>query len=781
MNPTLTFFCGLGLLILFGWYVATDMPARKRWIGTALTAFFTIFCALMVWPPKEKIRLGLDLQGGTSYLLKLGSVTDPETNETREITPAAVEQAVEVIRKRVDEYGVSEPIIAPQGADRILVQIAGVEGEKADEAREQLQKVAKLDFKMVHPDSAGLLAARDAGDGIIPPGWEVLPYRERDTTVGEKPAASQIVVRKKADLSGDLVSRAAAVIEPNGEFGISLEFNQKGAAEFGRLTRESVGQRFAIVLDGEVKSAPVIREPILGGRASITGRFSQKEALNLASVLNNPLSTPVSIEEERSASATLGADSVKSGVYSGLGGLAAVILFVLAYYRFAGVMAVLGLIVNIVLLFGAMSMFNFVLTLPGIAGIILIIGMAVDANVLIYERLREELKAGKSLAASVESAFDKAFSVIFDANVTTLITSAILFWMASGPVKGFAVTLTVGIIASLFCAMIVTRTGFSWALAGGLKNVHLMKLVPDNRHWNFLAKRRIWAIISALLLLSSMAWFGIRGGANFGVDFRGGDLVTLAYEKEVPLADVRASLRDLGVGEAVIQKERTVEREFLSIRSAEGTAEKIEAHLIAKFPEAKFSESKRDTVKAVIGMEFAKKSGLALLLGMLGILVYVTLRFEFSFAIGAVVALIHDVLITLGVFAMSGKELSLVMVGAILTIAGYSINDTIVVYDRIREALRSGRRGTTESIMNEAINETLGRTVLTSGTTFLAVLALFLFGGPVLRDFAFAILIGIVVGTYSSIFIAAPVVLWWSERRGGLRREVRRPDAVSAT
>jgi len=785
MTPTLVFFSGLFVLILFGWYVATDIPNRKRAIGTVLTLILLGFCLAAVWPHVNKvsgkkefnIKKGLDLQGGTSYLLRLISPPDETTGEQRSITPAMVDQAVEVIRKRVDQFGVNEPIITPQGSDRILVQIAGVEGEKADEAREQLRKVARLDFKMVHPESDRIVAEREAGGGLIPPGFEILSMKEERNN---KPVEEKLLVRKKTDLSGKLVSKAAAVIEPTGEFGISLEFNSEGAAQFAKLTKENVGNRFAIVLDGDVKSAPVIREAILGGRASITGRFGQAEALNLASVLNNPLDTPVEIEEERSASATLGEDSIKSGIYAGIGGLALVLVFVLIYYRFSGIVALVGLSANIILLFGAMSLFNFTLTLPGIAGIILIIGMAVDANVLIYERLREELAAGKNLAAAIEGAYNKAFTVIFDANVTTIITSAILFWLASGPVKGFAVTLTVGIIASVFCAMIVTRTTFGWCLGAGLKKVTMSNLIPANRQINFMGRRRLWAGISIGVILFGLVAFAIRGKDNFGVDFRGGDLLTLSYKNPVSESEARKALQEIQLGDVIIQKEKSVDTEFLSIRSPEGTSEKIESQLLQKFPDAGFAESKKDTVKALVGMELAKTSGLALGLGLLGILVYVTLRFEFSFALGAVIALLHDVVITLGVFALFGKEMSLVMVGAILTIAGYSINDTIVVYDRIREDLRAGHGGKIETIMNTAINQTLSRTLLTSGTTFLSVLALFFFGGPVLRDFSFAILIGIVAGTYSSIFIASPFVLWWSGRKGGsLKAEVQ--DAHAAT
>jgi SecD/SecF fusion protein len=542
---------------------------------------------------------------------------------------------------------------------------------------------------------------------------------------------------------------------------------------FGDLTANNVGQRLAIMLDGDVQSAPSIRQPIYGGEAVITGRFSDEEARNLASVLENPLKTPVEIEETRSVSASLGADSIKSGVGAGLLGLALTLLFVLFYYRLAGLVACLALAVNLVLLFGAMSMFNFVLTLPGIAGIILTIGMAIDANVLIYERLREEMAAGKSLGAAVNSAYDKAFSAIFDANVTTLITSAILFWQATGPVKGFAITLTLGIIASMFSALLFTRTVFGFLLENfGLKKLTMVNWIPS-RSIDFLGKRHIALALSAILILGSIAFFAWRGQKNFGVDFTGGDLVVLSSQEQVPLADLRRSVESANLGETTLQTSIEEGREFVTVQSKFGTADAIVAKLQQDFPAAQWAIEQTDTVGPRIGKELAGRSLFALALGLLGILIYVTLRFEFSFALGALVALLHDVIITIGVFALFGREISLVMVGAVLTIAGYSINDTIVVFDRVREGLMSGRRGTVAQIMNACINETLGRTILTGGTTLLATAALYFFGGPVLSDFALAILIGVLVGTYSSIFVASPIVLWWAKRTGkSIKREV---------
>jgi len=759
MSDILTFSFGLVLLILFGWYFATELAPRKRWLGLVLTVFLTAFCVQQIVPPSQKIRLGLDLKGGTSFLIKL--IPQTETG----ITPALLEQAVEVIRKRVDQFGLSEPVISPQGKDRILVQIAGLDTKQIDEAKAQLKRVAKLEFSIVDDSGPAHVARILAGEEVMDPSYEIKTDKVKKTDKQGEP----ILVKRRAALTGEHVKRAFAYFDQQG-YGVSLELDSEGAKIFDDVAAQNKGRRMAILLDGEVISAPVLQTDHFGGRAQITGHFSAKEANDLSSALENPLRVPVEIEETRSVSATLGADSVHSGVLAGICGLLLVMAFVLVYYRFAGLIAFSGLLINIVLLFGTMVMLNFTLTLPGIAGIMLTMGLAVDANVLIYERLREEMAAGKSLPAALTGAYDKAFSAIFDANATTLITAVILFWQATGSVKGFAVTLTLGIIASMFSALLVTRTAFRWMIEkGGLKHLRMLDLAPK-RKFNFLGKRNWAAVFSILLIGGSAAFFAVRGEHNFGIDFRGGDLLIVDTDKPVALEAARKAINDPNV---VIQFGRQGVKDMLTFRSAQGTSAAVLAKLRAAFPDSGVTQVGQDTVGAQIGLEFAKRAFLALGLGMLAILIYVTLRFEFSFALGAVVALLHDVIITLGLFSLYGGELSLVMVGAILTIAGYSINDTIVVYDRIREGLKQGAGGSIQTLMNNSINETLGRTILTGGTTLLSVASLFFLGGSVLHDFAFAILIGIVVGTYSSVFIAAPIVLWSSKLRGkSVRREV---------
>jgi SecD/SecF fusion protein len=361
-----------------------------------------------------------------------------------------------------------------------------------------------------------------------------------------------------------------------------------------------------------------------------------------------------------------------------------------------------------------------------------------------------------------------------------LLKVAILFWLGSGPVKGFAITLTIGIIASMFSALLVTRNIFSWALKLNLvKRISMLHLIKS-KSFDFLGKWRTALIASLVLLAASIGVFALRGGGMFNIDFTGGDFLLLRSSTELPEAQLRNELGKIGLGNAVIQEEAGQQQSqvahFISIRSPFGTADKAANQLKQAFPNAGLSVERSEGVGPIMGTQLATTSLFALGIAIVGILIYVTIRFEFSFAIGTIIAMLHDLVITLGVFVMTGREFSLVMVSAILTIAGYSINDKIVVFDRIREGLRSGRKGSIQYLMNASINETLSRTILTSGVTLLCMLSLLIFGGPVLADFAFTNVVGVIVGTYSSIFIAAPIVLWWSNlHKRNLRQEVSKP------
>jgi SecD/SecF fusion protein len=796
-DPLTIFVIGMILVILFFWYFATEIERRKRNVGTVLLIGTTALCVLAATPVKERLKGGIDIVGGSSFTLRV-QPRESDGGEKMEVTPPQIDQAILVIEKRLNSMGTSEPLIARQGTDGILVQMPGVEPEDSAKIRTTLEKVAKLELREVSrrndepgPDGKPLAERVQSGEEIIP-GYKAYTLKGKDEDGNEY--TRPILLNRRMALGGSDI--ADAVPSPQQADAVSITLNAEGTDKMIALTKNmrSGADRIAIVLDGEVISAPVVNQTPLGKQFIVEGLREPGEVQNLANALMNPLENPLVVEMEDTVSPTLGAAVVKQGIWAGIVGLAITALFVLFYYRFAGIIALFGLAINGVILFGVMAMFGFTFSLPGIAGMILTIGMAVDANVLIYERLREEMEAGKSLKTAISASYDKAFTAIFDSNFTSLITAVLLFIFGSSAIKGFAITLTIGIVASMFSAILVTRVLFRWATdLNALKKLSFLNLIKATK-FDFLGKSRACAILSLVLVVLSLAAFGLRKERAFGVDFTGGTLIKFQLGKDVkiPTADVEKALSNLQLTKAAYPQEQgnPATGTLLTVRCDTKDADTIIAKLRESIPSlgakkaSANTEATADTnqdyvidsskveVSALIGGTFLKDSLIALGLGLIGILLYITFRFEFSFALGGFVAILHDVIISVGLVVLLGGELSLIHVGAILTIAGYSINDTIVVFDRIRESLLI-RGGSIKSIMNEAINATLSRTLLTSATTIVTVAILSLFGGSSLRDFSVMILIGLVVGTYSSVFVASPIVLWWSNRKGGdLRTDV---------
>ena len=700
-----------------------------------------------------RIRLGLDLQGGTSFLVSM------DTNRLTEASDAssALSHAVEVLRKRVDKFGVAEPLIQPEGNNRILVQLPGLSAADQESAKVAIQKAAFLEFRIVHPQSKELIEG-----GILEPGYEVLKRKER--LRDGKEMTESVLVKKRPEMTGSAIKSAMVVRGNLGEPEIHFTLDGPGAERFGEITRDNLHQRLAIVLDGELYSAPVIQSPIETGSGQITGQFDQKEAFELANVLENPLRAPLRIDESREVNPTLGRDSIRSGIKAAIYGTLAVSAFMLVYYLVAGMVANVALIVNIIILLGVMCSIGTTLTLPGIAGIVLTVGMAVDANVLIYERIREETAKGKSLRGAVAAGYARAFGTIFDSHVTTLISSVILIYMGTGSIKGFGVALTIGVAASLFTALVVTRMIFDFLLdRGWLKSLPMLHIIRASK-LDFMKLAKPAFIASWLLIAIGIAYGLHRGKSVFGVDFLGGDTSTFAFAQKADESVVRSALAGVGIKDPLIQYQKDLGsgRETLRIDSATGTGDKVKATLIG-IPNAKFHLMGQDHIGATVGQEIQRSAVIASLLSLFGILVYVAFRYEFSFAIGAVLAVIHDVLMTIGWYCLSGREFNATTVAAILTIIGFSTNDTIVIFDRIREDLKLGVRGTFREVMNQALNQTLSRTMITSGTVFLATMSLYIFGGGAINDFAFTFLVGIITGTYSSIYIASALVLWWNK------------------
>ncbi len=725
-----------------------------------------------------KITLGLDLRGGSSFLLKIDfSKKDDQLRPTAQEQQVAQEQVVEIIRKRVDALGVAEPLIQPVGPDRIMVQIPGaLTDEQRAEAVETLKRVSVLEFRLVYPDEERM--EQFLATGEIPVGYEIKEERSRryDTKLKKyKWVTEKLLVSNRAELglTGQYITSARPRQDQANNNSVAFTFNAKGADIFGKITSENIGRRLAIILDGQLKSAPVINGAIYGD-GEISGSFTYDEAKYLATTLQNPLEHPLSIEEERSVSATLGSESVKAGFIAGAIGIIAVFLFMAGYYLTAGIAANICQILNLILLVGVLAQLGFTLTLPGIAGLILTVGMAVDANVLIYERLREEQASGKKLAAAVPAAFGRTFWTIWDSNLTTIITAIALIKFGSGPVLGFAVVLTAGIITSIFAALVISRIYFDGLVLRGkttsIKMFHLIK----SANFDFL-RWKWWTIgASATIIVIGLAVCFARGDKMYGVDFLGGDSISLKFEKRIDTEEMSAALAKAGVHDVALQYQTQLQAGGSEILSMKTPFEKGDATVKALqtgFPDAKFVMLGRvDKVGPSLGFEFAFNSAIGLALGLLGILMYVSIRFEFSFAIGAIVALFHDVIITIVIMVMLGYQMNLPMIGALLTIAGYSINDTIVIFDRIREGLKlkADTGIPLDQIMNTSINETLSRTLLTGGSTILTLLAILFFGGSSIQDFTLAILIGVLVGTYSSIFIASPIVLLWGQRKGNL-------------
>ena len=698
-----------------------------------------------------RIRLGLDLQGGTSFLVEM------KTNQLEHASDAstALSHAVEVLRKRVDKFGVAEPLIQPEGNNRILVQLPGLSAADQETAKVAIQKAAFLEFRLVSPTSD-----QDIKDGIIQPGYEILKRKERMRNGRER--TEEVEVKKRAEMDGSGIKSAMVVRGNLGEPEIHFTLDAKGADRFAEITRENVHQRLAIILDKELYSAPVIQTPIETGSGQITGQFDNKEAFELANVLENPLRAPLEIVQSREVNPTLGKDSIRSGISAAIYGTLAVSAFMLIYYLIAGMVANVALIANIIILLGVMCSVGTTLTLPGIAGIVLTVGMAVDANVLIYERIREETAKGKSLRGAIAAGYARAFGTIFDSHVTTLISSIILMYMGTGSIKGFGVALTIGVAASLFTALVVTRMIFDFVLdRGWLKSLPMFHIIRATK-LDFM-KLAVPAFAASWLLIAIGVGYGLhRGKSAFGVDFLGGDTTIFSFEQKADEATVRSTLGKAGIKDPLIQYQKDLGsgREALRVDSATGTGDKVKATL-AEIPAASFKLLSQDHIGASVGQEIQKSALIAGLLSLFGILVYVAVRYEFSFAVGAVLAVIHDVLMTIGWYCLSGREFNATTVAAILTIIGFSTNDTIVIFDRIREDLKLGVRGTFREVMNQALNQTLSRTLITSGTVFLATLSLYIFGGGAINDFAFTFLVGIITGTYSSIYIASALVLWW--------------------
>lgn len=731
--------------------------------------------------------------GGLAFEIKL------KPDEIKQLQERTISQSLEVLRNRIDQFGVTEPVLVRQGAENIVVQLPGIQDPQR--ALDLIGQTAQLEFKLVD-DRVSLnlpeLIEQAIKAGKLKPGYtreqlnqalaDKVPaddeiYIEKSINKETNRVESKpLLLKKKVLLTGDAVKNASVRIGDYNEPYVSVDFDSRGATEFAKITGENVKRRLAIILDGVVRSAPVIQERIGGGKAQITGSYTSQEAADLAIVLRaGALPATVKIVQNITVGPTLGADSIKKGLTAGLIGTLLVVAFMIFYYRFSGLVANYALVINIVFLLGMLSLFGATLTLPGIAGIILSIGMAVDSNVLIYERMREEFHTGKPLKAGIDGGYDKAFWTIIDSHVTTLITAVVLFLFGTGPIKGFAVTLSLGVVLNLFTALFGTRVVYDWLLIKRwIKHLSFYELF-QKPNIDFIGWRHYaFAISGALSILGLLAFVQLsRGHGNLGVEFSGGTLVQMSAAQPFTVSEVRDALNKEGWGHAEIQPVEGSKELMIKLKKSEESVGQVSTHLAGllnkSLPGNNFEVIGKSEIGASISQDLRNTAILAIVLSMLGIVLYIAWRFEFIFGLGAAAATFHDVLAVLGVFYLLDIEITLLVVTALLTLAGYSLTDTVVVFDRVRENL-ARKRGKLGEIINESVNEVLSRTIVTSSTVFLVVLALFFFGGVVLRDFALAMVLGVLVGTYSSVFVASPIVYAW--RKEAKRVVVKREKVV---
>ena len=768
----------------------------------------------------------------------------------------AIDQVMVVLRNRIDAFGVAEPSIRREAnRPRIIVELPGA--KDSSKPLQIVKTMGRLEFKLVEKSPTGAIAwtgsANTPPPDDMPEGTEIRYHNDDGTAL----ANSWYVVQSPVLLSGDRI-RNARETQGNTSFEIvvSMGFDSQGSRKFGELTSNHVGELLAILLDGKVQSAPRINEPILGGNAQISGDFTFEEAQYLANILKaGAFPVGVKIAEERTVGPTLGQEAIDDGIRAAVIGMAVVLIFMLIYYRFSGIVAIIALAFNLLIILGALAGFGAALTLPGLAGLVLTIGIAVDANVLIFERIREELRTGKTVWSAIETGYQKAFWTILDANVTTLAVAAVLYHFGTGPIKGFAVTLGIGIFASMFTAIVVTREIYGWVLGSReVRKLSIGQEVIRDTTIGFLGKSRMGFLVSSILIIIGLVSLVLHNGPNFGIDFRGGVKTYAKFNRVVTQPELSAKLMELGYERSKIQVDASKQEASIDIGyQQEFDSQRVVAPLIADPGDATAGSVQvsstqervhvfrpgdviqlvegehrlrneireivegEDTITFVlaneVGSDLTQAAEVqiqasvgqiltdALLQGegdwqampravsvnevgpsvgkdlkwaalwsvlwsIVILLLYISWRFEFRFAIGAIAALVHDVLITLGIFSVFVREINLPTVAAFLTIIGYSLNDTIVVFDRIRENSTLLRGADFAEIINRSINQSLSRTVVTSLTTLFVVLVIFLqtSAGQEINTFALALIVGVIVGTYSSIFIACPIIYLWHLR-----------------
>lgn len=691
--------------------------------------------ATTLWSENYKfLNLGLDLQGGLRVTMKV---------DTAKPTADDVDKAKTILENRVNALGIAEPTVQRQGNDRVVIELPGIKPEEQDKARKLIGTTAKLTFHIVPDDKKNIpsdqLKVSDLGPALA---------------------------------SGDIILNAQAQADTGGRWIVSFSTTpDDGSKKLEDVTRPNVGKLMAIVLDNQIKSVATIQQT-LSTNAQISGSFSSQEAADLALVLKSgALPVPLKEVEVRAIGPSLGADAIRSGAIASLVGIGLVFVFAFIYYGFYfGLVIAVGLMFSGLIIMGILGGLGATLTLPGIAGLVLTIGAAVDGNVISFERIKEELRRGKGIRGAVNNGFNHSFWTIFDVNLSHLLSAFALANYSTGAVKGFAVTLAVGVIASAFSNLVFSK----WMMTALAKRKQFA--APDWATWknptiDFMKPAAIITTASILLSIIGTVIVGVKG-FNLGVDFTAGTSYTVATNTAVAVEDVRSKLETSNI-EGVDAKAAVIQRSVTP--GIEGAQFTVKVGEISDTTSDQLRQAlttleggqvtQIEKVGPTVGQELTDKTVKAVILGLFLILVYVAFRFDVIFGIGSVIAVIHDVGIVMGLYSLLGLEFTISTVAAILTLIGYSLNDSIIVSDRMRENLKLMRGKPFREIVNVSINQTLSRTIMTSVTTMLPLVSLFFLGGVVLRDFSLILLVGIIIGTYSSIYIVAPMVVFYNNWR----------------
>ena len=727
-----------------------------------------------IYPPQQTIPLGLDLNGGVQLILRVKTEDiDPgKRNET-------VEQAVQIVDRRVNDLGVAESVVARYGeTDRILVQLPGV--SDVEQATRVIKATAQLRLTLVE---SGPFSSRDAAlqpyGTQLPADLEILPGPAVD---GSSATAAFYVLRRQAAVAGTDLRDARASVDEFNRPAVAFTLTPDAGRRFGDFTERHINRLLATVLDDRVTSVATINSRIAES-GQIVGVSRDAMVEQVIALKSGALPADMEIVADRAVGASLGQEAIRSGVAASVGALALVGLFMLAYYRRTGVNAVISIAANLLILLGLIALVPVTMTLPGIAGLILTIGMGVDSNVLIFERIREELVRLRSARPAVAAGFDRVWITIVDTHVTSLIAAALLYQFGTSSIRGFATTLTLGLMANVFTAVFVSRTLFEITLRRQRRVPQRLDLLPgpallggtrirfSRWRWHALAA-------SALVIAAGLAAMTFRG-LPLGIDFAGGTAAVVEFQSSaVTSEDVRRAVAALPGDEVVQRYGPAADRRFLvrlPLEAENSGGDALERGL-ARLTDAlsgstlpAFTIAERELVSAAIGADLQRRGIYATIASIAAISAYIALRFRPSFAAGAIAATVHDVLVTLGGLAIAGYDLSLNVTAALLTIIGYSVNDTIVVFDRVRENAKTMQGEALSTVVDASVNQTLSRTVITAGVTLLSVLALYLFGGEALRGFAFTMLVGIVSGTYSTVFIASSIATLRERRRTDVR------------